>query len=117
MKSESSHFAAYEALAALNRHFREILLDLEVIERLGLLQRTLLKEIRADIEETRAWANFEVIDIMHSREEGDWARFSRIRRRLEQRNQSLSSVLIESEPSGTPELGRPLRRQTKRRKK
>jgi hypothetical protein len=87
MKNERLHLSAYESLASLNRHFHEILIELEAVKSLGLLRRTLVEEVKASVEETRAWANFEMIDVMHLREETDWARFSRIRRKLERRNQ------------------------------
>jgi hypothetical protein len=31
--------------------------------------------------ETRAWTNFEVIEVLHQREEREWVRFGRIRQR------------------------------------
>lgn len=32
------------------------------------------------IEETRAWANFEVVEALHETELKDWSRYGRIRR-------------------------------------
>jgi hypothetical protein len=115
MKNERSHLSVYESLASLNRHFHEILIELEVVKSLGLLRRALVEEVKASVEETRAWANFEMVDVMYLREEAAWARFSRIRRKLEQRNQNPSSA-TEPEPSQTPKFERRLQR-VKRNKK
>ena len=77
----------YEALATLNRHFEQVLWDLEQLRALGLfpdrLQRKFLKACRATLEETRAWANFELVEILHQREERDWFRFGRLRQQGE----------------------------------
>jgi len=77
----------YEALAALNRDFEQVLLDLERLGALGVFpdrrQRQFLKACRATLEETRAWANFELVEILHEREEREWVRFARLRRRAE----------------------------------
>jgi hypothetical protein len=35
------------------------------------------------LEETRAWAHFEVVEILHQREEREWVGFGRIRQRSE----------------------------------
>lgn len=110
MKNERSHLSAYESLASLNRHFHEILIELETVKSLGLLRRTLVDEVKASVEETRAWANFEMIDVMHLREETDWARFSRIRRKLERRNQDPNSALG-LDPSQTPKFERRFQRE------
>ena len=75
----------YEGLATLNRDFEQVLGDLERLEKLGTFpqrwQREFLKTWRATLEETRAWANFEVVEILHQREERDWVDFARIRQR------------------------------------
>jgi hypothetical protein len=77
----------YDALATLNRDFEQMLRDLERLEELRVFphrwQRKFLKTWRATLEETRAWANFEVVEILHQREERDWVDLGRIRRRSE----------------------------------
>jgi hypothetical protein len=77
----------YDALAALNRDFEQVLADLERLQGLRLFplrwQRNVLKAWRAALEETRASVNFEVVEILHQREERDWVGFGRIRQRLE----------------------------------
>jgi hypothetical protein len=63
----------YEALATLNRDFEQVLRDLKLLEELRLFpgrwQRSFLKTWRATLEETSAWANFEVVEMLHEREE------------------------------------------------
>jgi hypothetical protein len=76
---------AWGVLATMNRGFEQVLGDLERLEELRLFprpwQRNFLKAWRATLEETRAWANFEVVEVLHQREERDWVGFGRIRRR------------------------------------
>jgi hypothetical protein len=50
----------------------------------GAVGRQFLKVSRATLEETRAWANFELLEILSGREERDWARFGRLRQRAEE---------------------------------
>jgi hypothetical protein len=77
----------YEALATLNRDFERVLFDLQRLEELQLFsrrwQREFLKTWRTTLEETRAWANFEVVEVLHQREEREWVGFGRIRQRSE----------------------------------
>jgi hypothetical protein len=78
---------AYEALAALNLHFELVLADLEKLAALelfpGAVGRHALRCCRATLEETRAWTNFEVVEILHAREERDWVYFSHLREQAE----------------------------------
>src|SRR5580658_4154069 len=66
----------YDALAVLNRDFEQVLTDLQRLEELRLFprrwQRKFLTSWRATLEETRAWANFEVIEVLHQTEEREW---------------------------------------------
>jgi len=84
---------AYQALAAFNRDVDLVLEDLERLGALGLLpqrwQRQFLKVCRATLEETRAWTNFEFIDVLRQKEEGDWAYFARIRQQAEKSSDPL----------------------------
>ena len=77
----------YDVLAELNRDFDQVLDDLQRLEMLRLFphrwQRKFLKAWRATLEETRAWANFEVIEVLHQREEREWVGFGRVRQRSE----------------------------------
>jgi hypothetical protein len=77
----------YDALATLNRDFEQVLDDLQWFEALRVFpcrwQHKSLKAWRATLEETRAWANFEIIEVLHQREEREWVGFGRIRQRSE----------------------------------
>ena len=90
----------YEALADLNRHFEQVLADLERLRALGLFPhrfgRQFLKACQATLAETRAWANFEVVETLHQREERDWARFGRLRQKEEKALRG-SNVLLPTE--------------------
>lgn len=93
-KREKSHSSThvYGALAALNRDFDQVLRDLQRIEELRLFrhrwQRAFLKAWRATLEETRAWVSFEVVEILHQREEREWTRFGRMRQQQETPSES-----------------------------
>jgi hypothetical protein len=77
----------YEALAVLNRNFEQVLSDLDRLKELRVFpqrwQRKYLKTWQATLEETRAWANFEVVEVLQQKEEREWLGFSRIRQRSE----------------------------------
>jgi len=93
---------AYEALAALNRDIEQVLGDLDRLEAQRLFprrwQRKFLKAWRATLEETRAWANFEVIEVLHQREEREWLRFSRLRQRAEKQSERPDDVALPPKP-------------------
>jgi hypothetical protein len=94
----------YEALATLNRDFEQVLRDLERLEELRLFprrwQRKFLKTWRATLEETRAWVNFEVVEIVHQREEQEWVRFGRIRQQSEKSSGTPADTLVPTKSSG-----------------
>ena len=77
----------YEVLATLNRDFEQALIALDRLKKLRLFthrwQRQFVKTWVATLEETRAWANFEVLEVLHQREEREWVRFGRVRQRSE----------------------------------
>jgi hypothetical protein len=79
-----------------------VLADLDRLEAQRLLprrwQRKFLKAWRATLEETRAWANFEVVEVLHQREEREWVRFARIRQRAEKQSGPADDVLLPSKP-------------------
>jgi hypothetical protein len=101
--SDLSKTLIYDALAALNRDFEQVLGDLQRLEALRLFprrwQRKVLKAWRANLEETRAWANFEVIEILHQREEREWARFGRIRQKSEKPFEHSADVSVPAKSS------------------
>jgi hypothetical protein len=93
----------YEALAGFNRNFEQVLLDLQRLATLDLFteqwQRRAFKACRATLDETRAWVNFEVVEILHQREEHDWTRLGRRRRRLENLPASSDDVSVPTKSS------------------
>jgi len=99
----------YEALAGFNRNFEQVLLDLDRLATLDLFterwQRRAFKACRATLEEMRAWANFELIEVLHQREEKEWVRFARIRKRAEKQS-APDDVLLTPQPN----TGKSLRR-------
>jgi hypothetical protein len=88
----------YEALSSLNQRFEQVLLDLERLKDLGLFRdrfpREFLKTCRATIEEMHAWANLEVIQTLHDREERDRAHFGGLRHQWEHKYADPNDVLI-----------------------
>ena len=94
----------YEALATLNRDFEQVLCDLERLEELRVFphrwQRKFLKTWRATLEETRAWANFEVVEILHQREEREWVSFGRLRQRSETSSEPPADMAVPTKSGG-----------------
>lgn len=93
MKTPSPKLRIYETLHALNQGFEQVLIDLGRLDRLGF-HRDFLGAVRVIVEETRAWANFEVLE---RREQGDWERFGRLRRESEQKLEDPNDPLLKAE--------------------
>jgi hypothetical protein len=78
---------AFDALANLNQHFKQIHECLDHLEESGAFRgafaRRSIAVCRASLNETCAWINFEALQVLHDRAERDLARFERIRHRLE----------------------------------
>ena len=76
-----------------------------------------LKGLASIIEETRAWINFELVDLMERRKQEDWAKFSNLRVQWERKHEDPNDVLInarrwtgrarERHPNKTREQRRP----------
>jgi hypothetical protein len=103
----------YEALASLNRDVEQVLRDLDRLGELRIFphrwQRKFFKTWRATLEETRAWANFEVVEVLHQREEREWVRFGRIRQRSEKTSEPAEMVVptkSSEQNSGSRKQGR-----------
>jgi len=96
MKPASKKLLVYEVLHGLNQEFEQVLTELGRLGKLGF-RRELLAEFRVVVEETRAWANFEVVETIHGREERDWFRFGRLHRQWEKKLFDPNDVLIEAE--------------------
>jgi hypothetical protein len=80
----------YEALAGFNRNFELVLKDLERLATFDLFpaqwQRRVFRLCRATLEEARAWANFELLEVLYQKEEREWVRFACIRQRAEKQS-------------------------------
>jgi DNA-directed RNA polymerase specialized sigma54-like protein len=96
MKQHASRLPVYEALHALNRDFEQVLAELARLHELGMFNRDLANILRIVVQETRAWANFELVEILQQREQDDWTRFGRLHRRWEKKLQDPNDVLIEA---------------------
>ena len=92
---------AYEALASINWHFADVIHDLDRLPALGLFDSRFLRESlrvwQAMIEETRAWINSGLVEVLHEREERDRGRFGRIRYQWEEKFQDPQDILIKAE--------------------
>ena len=94
--SASEKLLAYDALAGFNQGFSQILQNLRSLDTLGFLKGEISTALQVTLEETRAWANFEVIERLHEREEKDWARFGRLRLQWEKKVEDAGNVLLEA---------------------
>jgi hypothetical protein len=85
-------------LAALDQHFEHVLQNVDRLRKLGLFKtrfhRESLQACQAMIEETRAWLNFGVVEVLRDREEGDRAHFGRIRYQWEKKFEDPQDLLI-----------------------
>ncbi len=85
MKSTPQKLHVYEALHSLNQGFEQVLTDLRRLQEFPFLHRQFLRQFQVVVEETRAWANFHVVDFMQGRELDDWTKFGRLRHQWEKR--------------------------------
>jgi hypothetical protein len=95
-ESAAEKFPVYETLAAFNHGIAEILQNLHRLGKLGFLRPEFFTGLQATLEETRAWANFEVVETLHELEEIDWGRFGRLRRQWEKKYEDPNDVLLEA---------------------
>jgi len=96
MKHRATKEPVYESLHALNHGFEWVLTELARLHELGMFNQDLTNILRVVVKETRAWANFELLEILHQREQDDWTRFGRLHRRWEKKLQDPNDVLIEA---------------------
>jgi hypothetical protein len=78
MKHPANRLAVYETLYALNRDFEQVLVHLERLQELGMFERHLGNVFPLTVQETRAWANFEVVEALQPREQEDLTHFGRL---------------------------------------
>jgi hypothetical protein len=99
-KRKRGKLLIYEALFTLNQEFEQVLETLEGLEPLKTfrprLRREFIRACRVTVEETRAWANFELMQVLQAVEERDWSRYGRLRRQLE----DPKDVLAETQAPG-----------------
>jgi hypothetical protein len=77
----------YAALDAIHRSFEQVLQELERVQTLPWFhQRAPLKPVQLAIEEARAWTMFEILEVLHEREEEEWIRLGRRRARRERKS-------------------------------
>ena len=97
MKPASQKLRVYETLHSLNQAFEQVLSNLEHLHDFPFFRREFLREVQVVVEETRAWVNFDLIEVMHSREQDDWTRFGRLRLQCEKKYRDPNDVPIEPE--------------------
>ncbi len=86
----------YENLYALNRDFGQVLADLARLQELGVFQHDRFNIFRIMVQETRAWANMELAELLQMREEDDLGWFGRLHRRWEKKREDPNDVLREA---------------------
>jgi hypothetical protein len=85
MKTKNANeLSTYETLNLINGSFGQILQELERLQQIGGFKgRASIKSVELAVKETRAWTLFEILDVLHQREEDEWTRLGRVRGRLE----------------------------------
>src|SRR6266849_11076118 len=63
----------YENLHALNRDFGQVLADLARLQELGVFQHDRGSILRVVVQQTRAWANMELVEVLQPLEQDDRA--------------------------------------------
>lgn len=96
MKEPPQKQLVYETLHGMNQHFDQLLLDRLRLSEFRLLKSNDLKGLASIIEETRAWINFELMELMQGREQEDWAKFSNLRLQWERKQEDPNDVLIKA---------------------
>ena len=91
-----ARLAVYENLHALNRDFEQVLADLARLQELGVFQHDRFTIFRIMVQETRAWANMVVAELLQMREEDDLGYFGRLHRRWEKKREDPNDVLLEA---------------------
>jgi len=79
MKYPTVRLAVYETLYALNRDVEQVLVHLARLQELGMFQPEDFGDLfPVIIQETRAWANMELVEALRPREQDDWTHFNRL---------------------------------------
>jgi hypothetical protein len=85
----------YLALAQLNGALTQIVRSLSTLQDLKFLRRDVSSALRVALEETRCWANVEVIEVLLQREIEEWGEYGRRRRHWEKKLED-PDVLVEA---------------------
>jgi len=93
LKPYAEKLVVYEALHALNRDFEQVLADLAKLQELGVFQHDRFTIFRIMVQETRAWANMVVAELLQMREEDDLGWFGRLHRRWEKKREDPNDAL------------------------
>ena len=84
----------YETLHTLNRGFEQVLADLEKLEKMQIFRPDLGNIFRVMVQETRTFANVEVVEVMQEVEQDDWALFGRLHRKWEKKYEGPNDILL-----------------------
>ena len=86
----------YENLHFLNQDFQQVLNDIARLQELGVFQHDRFNIFRIMVQETRAWANMELAELLQMREEDDLGWFGRLHRRWDKKREDPNDVLLEA---------------------
>ncbi len=93
-----------ETLATFNRGFQQVLADLDQLNQTrlfaGRFRRRFFATCSATLREMRAWANWEMAEILAERSEAESVRFGRLRRAFERQLEDPADALRHAEGSG-----------------
>jgi len=78
MKHPTGRLLVYESLYALNRDFEQVLASLARLQELGVFGRDFGNVFPVIIQETRAWANMELVEALRPLEQDDFTHFHRL---------------------------------------
>jgi len=79
MKYPARRLAIYETVYALNRDFDQVVVHFERLQELGMFQQQDLGNIfPVIVQETRAWANMELVEALQPLEQDDWTHFNKL---------------------------------------
>ncbi len=71
---------AYESLRVLDRRFRQILRELDRLQRLEWFRGVPpIKAVNCAVREIRAWTMMEILEVLRERAESEWMRLGRLR--------------------------------------
>jgi hypothetical protein len=84
--NRSDHTSVYELLSRIDDSFEQVLQEIRRVEQLPRFRKqALIKPARRAVEEARAWTLFEILEVLHAREEEEWIRLGHERTRREQK--------------------------------